>query len=173
MNWDALGAAGEVGGAVAVVVSVLYLAFQVRQNTVHSRAYSQRDMLTAITQDILRVSLEPELLRRGLSDFASFSDDDKVRFSGYLVTHVARFEANLRLYRSDLMDESLFRAHRAWALSLLTTPGGTQWWAYWKRNFSEDVRAYLDAAVARGEDLPTPMTDAIPFYQVESGGRGA
>ncbi len=171
MNWDAIGAVGEVGGAIAVVVSVLYLAFQVRQNTTHSRAYSQRDMLTEITQDILGVSLEPALMRRGLSDFASFSADDKVRFSGYLVTHIARFEANLRLYRSGLMDEVLFRAHRAFALTLLTTPGGAQWWAYWKRNFSEDIRAYLDDAVARGDDLPGPMTEAVPFYQWEPGER--
>ena len=160
-------------GAIAVVVSVLYLAFQVRQNTTHSRAYSQRDMLNEITRDILSVSLEPELLRRGLSDFESFSDDDKVRFSGYLVTHIARFEANLRLYRSDLMDEVLFRAHRAWALNLLTTPGGLQWWTHWKRNFSEDIREYLEDAVARGDDLPGPMTEAIPFYRVEATERGA
>ncbi len=67
MDLTQLANLGELIGGVAVIASLLYLAFQVRQNTVHSRAYSQRDMLTEITGDILRILLEPELLRRGLS----------------------------------------------------------------------------------------------------------
>jgi hypothetical protein len=33
MNWDAVGAVGEIIGATAVLLSVLYLGFQIRQNT--------------------------------------------------------------------------------------------------------------------------------------------
>lgn len=33
MNWDAVGAIGEVVGAVAVIITLAYLAVQVRQNT--------------------------------------------------------------------------------------------------------------------------------------------
>ena len=33
MNWEALGAIGEIVGAVALVVTLGYLALQIRQNT--------------------------------------------------------------------------------------------------------------------------------------------
>lgn len=33
MNWDAIGAIGEVVGAAAVIVTLVYLAIQIRQNT--------------------------------------------------------------------------------------------------------------------------------------------
>ena len=33
MNWDAIGALSELLGATAVVVSIIYLALQVRQNS--------------------------------------------------------------------------------------------------------------------------------------------
>ena len=33
MNWEALGAIGEVVGAIAVVLTLAYLAIQVRQNS--------------------------------------------------------------------------------------------------------------------------------------------
>lgn len=33
MNWDAIGAIGEVVGALAVVISLVYLALQIRQNS--------------------------------------------------------------------------------------------------------------------------------------------
>ena len=33
MNWDAIGAIGEVLGAVGVIVTLIYLARQIRQNS--------------------------------------------------------------------------------------------------------------------------------------------
>ena len=33
MNWEAIGAVGEVLGAVAVVLTLIYLSLQIRQNT--------------------------------------------------------------------------------------------------------------------------------------------
>ena len=32
INWEAIGAVGEVVGALAVVVSIVYLAIQIRQS---------------------------------------------------------------------------------------------------------------------------------------------
>ena len=32
MNWDAIGAVGEIIGAVVVIVTLLYVAKQIRQN---------------------------------------------------------------------------------------------------------------------------------------------
>ena len=33
MDWNAVGAIGEVGGAIGVIVTLIYLAGQLRQNT--------------------------------------------------------------------------------------------------------------------------------------------
>ena len=33
MNWEAIGAVGEIVGAIAVIATLAYLAIQVRQNT--------------------------------------------------------------------------------------------------------------------------------------------
>lgn len=43
MNWDALGAIGELIGAVAVVSTLIYLAIQIRQNTRHVQAQMGHD----------------------------------------------------------------------------------------------------------------------------------
>ena len=40
MNWDAIGAVGEIVGAIAVVVSLLYVAGQIRQNNRQSASDS-------------------------------------------------------------------------------------------------------------------------------------
>lgn len=41
MNWEAIGAVGEIIGAMAVVLSLIYLAIQVRQNSNMARAESR------------------------------------------------------------------------------------------------------------------------------------
>ena len=33
MNWEAIGAVGEILGAIAVIASLFYVAYQVKQNT--------------------------------------------------------------------------------------------------------------------------------------------
>lgn len=40
MNWEAIGAVGEVGGAIGVIVTLIYLAGQLRQNTKALRSSS-------------------------------------------------------------------------------------------------------------------------------------
>jgi hypothetical protein len=42
LNWDAIGAVGELVGAAAVVVTVGYLALQIRNETTRARTEARR-----------------------------------------------------------------------------------------------------------------------------------
>ncbi|MGR8949136.1 MAG: hypothetical protein ACU84Q_13895 [Gammaproteobacteria bacterium] len=48
MNWDAAGAIGEIVGAIAVVVTLLFLVRQLRQNTIALKLQSERASSDAI-----------------------------------------------------------------------------------------------------------------------------
>ena len=43
MNWEAIAATGEIIGAIAVVISLIYLTLEVRSNTRVMKANSARD----------------------------------------------------------------------------------------------------------------------------------
>jgi hypothetical protein len=45
MDWGAIGAVGEIIGGVAVILSILYLAYQIRESRVQAVAESQRELL--------------------------------------------------------------------------------------------------------------------------------
>ena len=49
MNWDALSAIGQTVGALAVVISLIYLAVQMRQNTRAVRGTSFQAVTDAFT----------------------------------------------------------------------------------------------------------------------------
>ena len=49
MNWEAVGAVAELVGALAVLVSLLYLASQIRQSTATTRVQTVQHLLTSDT----------------------------------------------------------------------------------------------------------------------------
>jgi hypothetical protein len=52
MNWSAIGAVGEAFGAIAVLVSLIYLATQIRQNTRMMKS-TVRQQITSDSQELL------------------------------------------------------------------------------------------------------------------------
>jgi hypothetical protein len=50
MNWEAITAVGQIVGAVGVIISVIYLAQQVRSNSRQTRLASMRTMSDAFNQ---------------------------------------------------------------------------------------------------------------------------
>ena len=83
MNWDAIGALGEVIGATAVVATLIYLSIQTRQNTKAVQHASSRGVMEDANAWRYRIVEDPdvaELFRTGLSDPNALSANDKYRF---------------------------------------------------------------------------------------------
>ncbi len=74
-----LGNYGEFVGAIAIVVTLIYLAVQIRQNTASSQAAS-RDSMARLTYDFtMRIASDDSmasLFRRGQNDPNSLDDDE-------------------------------------------------------------------------------------------------
>ena len=82
MNWDAIGAIGEVVGAAAVVVSIVYLAVQIRQNTSSTKSAVESEIALALANAAFEGADGPipEIMFRGLGDFDKLNDEEKARF---------------------------------------------------------------------------------------------
>lgn len=83
MNWEAIGAIGEIVGALAVFLTLIYLAIQIRQNTkaVHASAIdSANSQISKICELVFADKEVANLYRRGNEDPASLDEDDAVRY---------------------------------------------------------------------------------------------
>ena len=83
MNWDALGAIGEVIGPLAVFLTLGYLAVQIRQNTKAVRASALDSSVNAV--NAVRVAMIENvevtaLYRKGLENPDELDDNEKTRF---------------------------------------------------------------------------------------------
>lgn len=91
MNWDAISAIGDMIAAIAVVVSLIYLAIQVRQNTRQISRSIKTAQLAAFERNVESGNrarefflLNPELFdlyRKGWKSFQGLDAGEKTRFS--------------------------------------------------------------------------------------------
>ena len=52
MNWDAIGAIGELIGAIAVVITLIFLTVQLKQNTKSIRASTRSQHTEAVSNTL-------------------------------------------------------------------------------------------------------------------------
>ena len=63
MNWDAIGAIGEVFGGAVVVVTIVYLAIQIRQNRQAVQAETEFQAAIQLSRMTQRVADDKDLQR--------------------------------------------------------------------------------------------------------------
>ena len=96
MNWEALGAIGEVVGAIAVIMTLGYLALQIRQNTASVRTSTQQQLATVFSTLNMTMGSNPDAARvylQGLHNPDELDDDEIARFT-------LMFQSAIRLYEN-------------------------------------------------------------------------
>jgi hypothetical protein len=83
VNWEAIGAIGQIVGALAVVISLIYLAREIRSNARSARVASLHDINRWFGELVEHPHLG-ELYYRGIHDFASLKSADLVRFGALM-----------------------------------------------------------------------------------------
>ena len=87
MDWNAIGAIGEVVGAAGVIASLIYLSLQIRRSDQTTRAESLRSLLDGWRNTGIHLFMTPDLadlFAKGLTDFEQLDASEKRRFH-YLV----------------------------------------------------------------------------------------
>ena len=98
MNWDAIGAIGEVVGALGVICTLAYLAVQIRQNTESVKTSTVQAMLEASASFSDLCASHEELGRifiTGIQSRSSLSKEEKVRFHYLMTSYIRRIEAEV------------------------------------------------------------------------------
>ena len=165
MNWEAISAIGQLVGAVAVVVSLIYLATQVRSSARATRIASERslvEMLIRFTQQLAEHPHLSELFYRGIHDFESLEGAERVRFSAIIVQLFRLYEET---YYGQLEGHVAVRIWRQAEVPLRDFsgyPGVQAWWRSRSHWFGEDF-ANLVNQLQRTAKAPSlygePMED--------------
>jgi hypothetical protein len=129
-----LGDLGDLIGGVAVVVSLIYLSFQIRRNTNTVRASTFQasvDSLSDFTAMIASDAEVAQIYASGLLGTEELSRLDTWRFQFLMVTIIRRLESAFFQRQSAVLNEQQWIGFRHTASILLTSTGGR---AYWQSN---------------------------------------
>jgi hypothetical protein len=127
VNWEAISAIGQIVGALAVVVSLIYLAREIRSNARSARVTSLHDINRWLGELVEHPNLG-ELYYRGIHGLASLENADLVRFSTLMVQ---LFYIHQELYYQQLdghLDPRLSDGLDAVMRDINAYPGVQAWW---------------------------------------------
>ena len=151
MNWEAIGAIAEALGAAGVVVTLVYLASQIRANTAAVRAESRR---TSVSQSVPTAAIigstkeAVSVFHRGILDPEALDADEQIQFGFLLSTIMAPAGNSFEPYELGIIDLASFEATSHQALALLKTPGGRHFWKRFAATHPPGFRAYVDRELA-------------------------
>lgn len=154
MSWTIqdLGAAGEFVGAIAVLVTLIYLAYQTRQTGKIAETEYHRDSVSLgapVMEWIAKDETLAKVLREGLIDLRTLNDIEKMRFGALMTSFVLSFKAAMESYDRGVMDRPTYEAWELHVAVHLKMPGGQTWWHHGQLEFIPLVRERLTAATER------------------------
>jgi len=153
LNWDAIGAIGEIVGASAVLASLLYLALQIRAFTRSTRGESERELMTVWADAIFRTFQDREaagIRQRGARDgLDSLEDDEKQVFAAQLGRIVNTHFMMWRMAKRGLLEPDLLEGADKVMVRNLTNPAGKRWWSANHDYFQDAYVLHIDKLISR------------------------
>jgi hypothetical protein len=137
-----------------VVVSLVYLASQIRQN---SRLLQVSTTVAVATSERLSVSaiLDEPLLARiwpiETAEFESLPELEQARLGAFVSMQVSRLQQNYYFQKDGVIRDEVWKAQRRIAASLFRQAWTQKVWSDSRLGFSDEFGEFLDGLIREGE----------------------
>ena len=162
MNWEAIGAAAELLGAVGVIATLAYLAVQIRHSSDQLAKNTQSNELQAVDaivsnyndwrKSIVENEDVADIYIRGLTELQSLTRSERLRFNQLLST----FIWICHQYRNWQKEELVCSANVHLFGHIMRYSGGREWYRNHRDYLPEDLSTILD------EVLEEIVTSGVP-----------
>ncbi len=150
MSLQDLGNIGEFLGGFAVLVSLVYVALQIKQNTTSVRAAASASVAESLARVTETLSLEPELGRiwtQGQNDYDSLDDDARIRFNFVLLTYMRRLENAFYQQSRGFLDPDHWQTTERRIAFIMKRPGTARWWSQSRVRFSDPFIEFVERQI--------------------------
>ena len=147
MNWGAVGAVAELLGAIGVIVSLVYLARQIGQNTRAVRVAAYQSWFASYESYSNLMLGDPEfasLLERGIYASDSLPPDELARLKGALRRMFRQFENLYHQHQEGMIEAELFDAWAGFYSQGTASPAVREYWESERHFFSASFRSFAD-----------------------------
>ena len=146
MNWEAIGAVGEIGGAIGVIATLFYLALQIRRSTASENATAHEDLMNSWHQAtaLLLDSNNRATFIRALDDYDDLNDDERFQFHILAAQMLDRFESMLQ-FRFLGVTNKIQPAEQMtpFVIDLMNNLGFQRFWQAEHASFSSEMKSWM------------------------------
>ena len=159
MTLDQFANIGEIIGSVAVIISIVYLAIQIRTNTEAERTSTYQAVVSDFGALNNTMASTPELSHmfvEAMEDYHQLSSDEKARISQLFFQCFHYFENMFYQHRKGYLDEEVWTGWKRLMLTYYARPGFQTWWEHRRDVYSESFACFLETE---------KLDRKIPSYQ--------
>ena len=157
MDIQDLGSIGEFVSSIAVVATLLFVAFQLRQTTKALRASTFQD----INQDQIRLTQDAraifDIFKESRGE--SLGIEDRMKAGEFFYNAFRSYETAWYQFREGNLDSVAFEGHRRWMVWGLANPSGS--WNKLKVLFHPEFCAFVDELLSERKWEDHPMAKII------------
>lgn len=154
MNWEAVGAVGEVAAAITVLITLIYLSLQVRSVKEQTASAAHQYEFNGLNQFAITVAESESLCQvmvKGRNSYASLSETERLRFD-----HIHSYFFNLveSMYllngeASHMLDEpDSLENIKANVKLYCDNPGVREFWSQYQRFYPDPIKNLVAEAIA-------------------------
>ena len=147
MNWDAISAVGEILGAIAVLVTLIYLAKQIRQNTQEIRASRVEAMLKDQANYNQMLAENKDMARiywAAVENVDALPEEEKLRWLHMCSVMMRNSEVAYFHFRQGDLPEELYLSRERWIRRYLGESGFRWWWRQYSDVLDPEFVRYVD-----------------------------
>ena len=147
MNWNAVGALGEILGAIAVLITLVYLALQIRQNTKAMKRTAFQELVNyyATVTDFYSTREGAELVAKARHGLDLLDEPDRIRILNLTGKSFAHLQNAHQQWTEGFINESQWNQLSAVLVATLSSKSTRAIWAITKDRYSLEFQNWVDS----------------------------
>ena len=151
MNWDAIGAIAELTAALGVIITLIYLAIQIRNSTTVDRA-NIRANLTAGSHNVLAHAAENAEIFVKINTGEELTDAERLRVAMFHRMAFRSYENYTYQHNLGLLDDSEWKGFFFAIEAFFKEPYAREDWRALRQQYSPAFQKLVDPLVPELDD---------------------
>jgi len=140
----------DFGQTIAVLASLIFVGYQIRQNTRALKATSHHAVTDSFNAINTLLVSDPKVARRwrlGLAGSDALDEDERDCVSFMMLGYMRIFETLHYQFSTGALEPKLFEAELNTLKWAVTNPGIVTWWSTNPISLSAEYRAFIDGLI--------------------------
>lgn len=152
MNWEAISAIAQILGVIVVILTLIYLAAEVRQGNLFAKSQARQRMIEQAEREVYTQMADPSITHANVKD-GPLTEEEQAKLSLFLIAFMRQREWEWFQYHDGVIDEDVYKAYHDVIAIHLGTARARKWWKVLGRYaFNKDFVADVDDLLAETEE---------------------